>query len=165
MALWADLYNMAAWIGQAEKEWCCPLDPWLSHWPGAWNIMRLIVPSLEDKEEIESRAVLFKKMLFIYLAASDLSCGMESSLASLRYFALVHRLSNCAWALLVVVPRDSCPAAYGISGPWRGLCVPCIARQIVNHWMVREVPNRELLWTFFSCYTSSALGFILRWWT
>ena len=69
MASLADWYNMAAWIDQAEKERCCPLDPWLNHCPGAWNTMRLVVPSL-DEEEIESRAVLFfffKCYLFIWL--------------------------------------------------------------------------------------------------
>ena len=53
MASLADWYNMAAWIDQAEKERCCPLDPWLNHCPGAWNTMRLVVPSL-DEEEIKA---------------------------------------------------------------------------------------------------------------
>ena len=107
--------------------------------------MRLVVPSLEDEEEIESRAVLLKKMLFIYLAASGLSCGTGSSLPSVRFFASVHRLSNCAWASVAVVSGDSWPAAYGnLRSLMRArTCIPCIARQILNHWMAREVPNKS----------------------
>ena len=65
------------------------------------------------KKRLNQELFFLKKMLFIYLAASGLSCGTGYSLPSVRFFASVHRLSNCAWASVAVVSGDSWLAAYG----------------------------------------------------
>ena len=43
---------------------------------------------------------------------------------------------------VVVAHRLGCPTACGILVPWSGIkpTVPCIGRQILNHWATREAP-------------------------
>ena len=41
---------------------------------------------------------------------------------------------------VIVIHRLKCPAACGIFLTRDGTCVPCIERQIRNHWTTREVP-------------------------
>ena len=118
---------------------------------------------------------LFKK-IFIYLAASGLSCGMQDlcrvtrdlSLQCTDSLAVVSGLWSM-WALVVATSRlSSCgsrafssSAACGILVPqsvrdWT--CILCIARQILNHWTTREVPR----WVLSPHYLETGKPFILR---
>ena len=84
--------------------------------------------------------IIFKKKLFIYfwlhrvfIAAHGLSLVAETSgLFCCRARALWHTGS------VVVVLGLSCPVACGIFPYWGSNLCPCIARQIVNHWTIRE---------------------------
>ena len=67
---------------------------------------------------------LFKK-IFIYLAASSLSCNMQGLLA-------MHRLGS-TWA-------QELQGMWDLSSLTRdGTCVPCTAKQSLNLWTTREV--------------------------
>ena len=73
--------------------------------------------------------LIFKKYLFVYLAASDLSCGM------CRIFAVLCRL--CSRSKQAQLPR----VIWDLSSLTRGgNCILCIARWICNYWTTREVP-------------------------
>ena len=75
---------------------------------------------------------IFFKYLFIYLAALGLSCGMRD--LSLWH---VDSSSFCQRAYLLHSKWD-------LSSPARdGTHAPCFARQILNHWATREVPNHD----------------------
>ena len=97
---------------------------------------------------IKFLAPLLKSIyLFIYLAVSGLSCGEQA-------FVTAHGpLSSCrAWAperagSVVAVhglqnPRAQLPRSkWDLSSPTRARTrIPCIGRQILNHWIAREVP-------------------------
>ena len=76
----------------------------------------------------------FFKRLFIWLHwVFVVACGIL--LASLGIFAVAHRSRSCGmWAQLL-------HGAWDRSSPtkeWTN--VPCVARQILNHWPTREVP-------------------------
>ena len=67
---------------------------------------------------------IFKK----YLAASNLGCSKWDLLLRPVGFSLI------------VVYGFSCPMAYGILVSWSGIkSVPCVGKQILNHWITREV--------------------------
>ena len=95
----------------------------------------------------------------INLAASGLSCCTGD-------------LCCDAWASLwlwhrgsvVVALGLSCSPAGGISFPWPGLwtIVPCNARQMLNHWITKEVPNQfffRFIWASVICWMWS-LGIV-----
>ena len=66
---------------------------------------------------------------------------MGSLLSHVEPFIVMHGLSSCGTQALEsvgsvdVAHRLSCAVEYGI------LCVPCIVRKILNHWITREVPQ------------------------
>ena len=62
------------------------------------------------------------------MAASDLHCSTWDLCCSM-------------WYSVVLVPRLSYPAAWGILVPLT--CIPCIGRWILNHWITREVRFRR----------------------
>ena len=52
------------------------------------------------------------------------------------------------WASVAVVHRASCsPQHVGSSWTRDRTCVPCIGRQILNHWTTREVPRSVNFWS------------------
>ena len=71
-----------------------------------------------------------------------------------RAFSSCHEcglLSSCgvqdsrAWASVVAARGLSCSVACGSSLTRDWTCVPCIGRQILNHWTTRDVPISVLL--------------------
>ena len=67
--------------------------------------------------------------MFIYLAASCLSCDMQDlSVWCTGSVDVMHRLVGCSMWDSSFPTRDQTPA-------------PCVARQILNHWTTREVPS------------------------
>ena len=92
--------------------------------------------------------------LFIYLAASGLSCGTWDLRCSMRDLSLRHAAFSLAVAQAPACSGSvdaahglSCPAACGIPvSPTRdGTCIPCTGRQILNHWTTREIPDIAFL--------------------
>ena len=100
---------------------------------------------LEDANEPESRSIFranqnLRGFLFLILAASGLGC--RTFIASCGIFCC------SAWTRLVVVCGVSSCSAWAKlpCGMWDPssltgdqTCIPCIARQILNHWTTREV--------------------------
>ena len=81
--------------------------------------------------------------LKIYLAALGLSCGTwdlhcvleDLPLQCTDSLVVMHRLSSCGTQPLLL------HGTWDLSSQARDqTCVPCIARQIINHWPTREVP-------------------------
>ena len=62
--------------------------------------------------------------------------------------------SCCTRASVVVVPRLSCSAHVGSSQTRGWPCVPCIGRQILNHWATRETLHK-----FYTLTSHLPLGF------
>ena len=82
--------------------------------------------------------VAVRGLLLVVVSGGYCSCrgwaSHHSGFSCCRTLALERRLSSCAQGL-------SCPKARGIF-PDQGLNpVPCIGRQILNHWSTREVPR------------------------
>ena len=75
---------------------------------------------------------LFSFSFSFFLAVLGLHCGMQASLC--RTQAPEHAGS------IVVAHRLSCPSMWDLSSPTRDWThVPCIGRQILNHWTTRQV--------------------------
>ena len=94
-------------------------------------------PSQGAGSDLNSSAKMtfyFKKRVFVYSWwHTDSSCGAHTPVCA-DFVAATRRLS--------------CFAACGISVPQTGIepaSLSCIARQILNHWTIREVPTRGRL--------------------
>ena len=92
-------------------------------------------------------------LIFIYLPASSLSCSIQASLSG-------GMGASESVASEVEVCRLSCPVACGwdLSFPNRDQApVPCIWRQILNHWTSREV---QLVLLYFLYIKSNHLQIV-----
>ena len=58
--------------------------------------------------------------------------------------------SRCAPGLRRCGSRPSCPTARGTARTRDRTCVPCIGRQILNHWTTREVQLPVFYYTHFN---------------
>ena len=91
------------------------------------------------------KVISFKKVIYLF------GC-VGSWLRYVGSFVAAHLLSRCslqAWECvgsvtvaigLVSLQHDTVSSMFHLSSPTRNwTCVPCIARQILNHWTTREV--------------------------
>ena len=77
----------------------------------------------------------FNTYAFISLVALGFSCS-RSLLCHAGSFVVVHRLSSCGTqAALLLSMWDPSSATRVLT------CIPCLARQILNHWITKEVPT------------------------
>jgi len=102
-----------------------------------------------------------------YLTVLGPSCGMPGLCC-----AMWDLLSWCTASLVVAYRLSSCGAwAYLPCGMWElssptrdWTHIPCIARQILNHWATREVSNSFSFWLFGWLFnTPSILNDSVRW--
>ena len=72
------------------------------------------------------------------LVAASRAISSRGLLVVVASLVVEHRLYSAG--SVIVLHRLKCPAACGILLTRDGTCVPCIGRQIPNHWITREVP-------------------------
>ena len=75
---------------------------------------------------------------------------------SLRWLLLLQSTGSRMWASVFVAPRLTCSKACKIFPDRDQTCVPCISRQILNHWTTREVLDHLLLTTALCCLDCQA---------
>ena len=75
---------------------------------------------------------------------------------SLRWLLLLQSTGSRMWASVFVAPGLSCSKACKIFPDRDQTCVPCIGRQILNHWTTREVLDHLLLTTALCCLDCQA---------
>ena len=81
--------------------------------------------------------VFFFFLIFIYLAALGLSCGMRASLQLWPMGSRACRLSMCGtWMVRGLSYPSACRILVPQHRDWT--CVTCIGRCILNHWNTRE---------------------------
>ena len=72
--------------------------------------------------------------------------------------AIAERKFSGSWASVVEAHGVSCPVACGIFLDRESNPVPCIGRQILNHWTTREVPYSFLCLLLVEAALFSKLG-------
>ena len=113
--------------------------------PGINTLKEIIDYGINDlKFDADHFLSIFKFLKYVFGCVWSLVADTALSLGSL---IAEHGLSGCGrWApectgSVVVAPRSVAPQPVGSQFPDQGLNhVPCITRQVFNHWVAREVP-------------------------
>ena len=142
--------GVGCWLPCSHQLKCCCwahglLEPNVSPWPQGDTGILCMLRVWTDLQ------LLFKIFICLFLTVLSLCCCFRAS-SSFSYWGL---LSSCG-------VQASCDGGFSYWGPWAlghvglvalwnvesswtrdGTCVPCIGRQILNHWTTREVPAQK----------------------
>ena len=90
---------------------------------------------------ITKKFFFFKKSFFICLAVSGVSCGMRTPLLPCTGFSLAEACGLGSCGVQAWLPQGM----WDLSSLTRDQThVPCIERQVLNHWTTREVPEKRV---------------------